>query len=80
MTAIEYIVQVNFTFISFKTFIALPLYLQGLGEIPLDTPSAKGRRSHTGSVGNTRSSSVSRDTFNSAEKVDSLLPPDDSLI
>ncbi|KAM9090470.1 TOG array regulator of axonemal microtubules protein 1 isoform 3-T3 [Megaptera novaeangliae] len=27
---------------------------KGLGEIPLDTPSAKGRRSHTGSVGNTR--------------------------
>ncbi|KAL2789980.1 TOG array regulator of axonemal microtubules protein 1 isoform 2 [Daubentonia madagascariensis] len=41
---------------------------KGLGEIPLDTPSAKGRRSHTGSVGNTRSSSVSRDSFNSAER------------
>ncbi|XP_068847438.1 TOG array regulator of axonemal microtubules protein 1 isoform X2 [Capricornis sumatraensis] len=41
---------------------------KGLGEIPLDTPSAKGRRSHTGSVGNTRSSSVSRDAFNSAER------------
>uniref|UniRef100_A0A8C3W711 TOG array regulator of axonemal microtubules protein 1 n=1 Tax=Catagonus wagneri TaxID=51154 RepID=A0A8C3W711_9CETA len=27
---------------------------KGLGEIPLDPPSAKGRRSHTGSVGNTR--------------------------
>ncbi|XP_055451397.1 TOG array regulator of axonemal microtubules protein 1 isoform X3 [Psammomys obesus] len=41
---------------------------KGLGEPPLDTPSAKGRRSHTGSVGNTRSSSVSRDTFSSAER------------
>ncbi|TKC39148.1 hypothetical protein EI555_017055 [Monodon monoceros] len=41
---------------------------KGLGEIPLDTPSTKGRRSHTGSVGNTRSSSVSRDAFNSAER------------
>ncbi|XP_032337841.1 TOG array regulator of axonemal microtubules protein 1 isoform X1 [Camelus ferus] len=41
---------------------------KGLGEIPLDTPSAKGRRSHTGSVGNTRSSSVSRDAFNSSER------------
>ncbi|XP_060243547.1 TOG array regulator of axonemal microtubules protein 1 isoform X2 [Meriones unguiculatus] len=27
---------------------------KGLGELPLDTPSAKGRRSHTGSIGNTR--------------------------
>ncbi|XP_056666747.1 TOG array regulator of axonemal microtubules protein 1 isoform X3 [Monodelphis domestica] len=41
---------------------------KGLGEIPLDTPSAKGRRSHAGSVGSTRSSSVSRDVFNSAER------------
>ncbi|KAF4018044.1 hypothetical protein G4228_009365 [Cervus hanglu yarkandensis] len=41
---------------------------KGLGEIPLDTPSAKGRRSHTGSVGNTRSSSISRDAFNSTER------------
>lgn len=41
---------------------------KGLGEIPLDTPSAKGRRSHTGSVGNIRSSSVSRDAFNSTER------------
>ncbi|XP_021034736.1 TOG array regulator of axonemal microtubules protein 1 isoform X2 [Mus caroli] len=44
------------------------LRLKGLGEIPLDTPSAKGRRSHTGSVGNTRSSSVSRDAFSSSER------------
>ncbi|XP_044520841.1 TOG array regulator of axonemal microtubules protein 1 isoform X2 [Gracilinanus agilis] len=41
---------------------------KGLGEIPLDTPSAKGRRSHAGSVGSTRSSSISRDVFNSAER------------
>ncbi|XP_045865138.1 TOG array regulator of axonemal microtubules protein 1 isoform X4 [Meles meles] len=41
---------------------------KGLGEIPLDTPSAKGRRSHTGTVGNARSSSVSRDAFDSAER------------
>ncbi|KAF6133424.1 TOG array regulator of axonemal microtubules 1 [Phyllostomus discolor] len=41
---------------------------KGLGDLPLDTPSAKGRRSHTGGVGNTRSSSVSRDVFNSAER------------
>ncbi|KAL1790579.1 FAM179B isoform X2 [Sigmodon hispidus] len=41
---------------------------KGLGEIPLDTPSAKGRRSHTGSVGHMRSSSVSRDAFSSAER------------
>ncbi|XP_036061640.1 TOG array regulator of axonemal microtubules protein 1 isoform X1 [Onychomys torridus] len=41
---------------------------KGLGEIPLDTPSAKGRRSHTGSVGHARSSSVSRDVFSSAER------------
>lgn len=41
---------------------------KGLGDLPLDTPSAKGRRSHTGGVGNTRSSSVSRDVFNAAER------------
>ncbi|XP_053451323.1 TOG array regulator of axonemal microtubules protein 1 isoform X6 [Nycticebus coucang] len=41
---------------------------KGLGEIPLDTPSAKGRRTYTGNVGNTRSSSISRDTFNSTER------------
>ncbi|XP_069883348.1 TOG array regulator of axonemal microtubules protein 1 isoform X2 [Dipodomys merriami] len=41
---------------------------KGLGDLPLDTPSAKGRRSHTGSVGNTRSSSVSRESFNSSER------------
>ncbi|XP_027632448.1 TOG array regulator of axonemal microtubules protein 1 isoform X2 [Tupaia chinensis] len=41
---------------------------KGLGEVPLDTPSAKGRRSHTSTVGSTRSSSLSRDTLNSAER------------
>ncbi|XP_004835672.1 TOG array regulator of axonemal microtubules protein 1 isoform X1 [Heterocephalus glaber] len=41
---------------------------KGLGEMPLDPPSAKGRRSHTGSVGSTRSPSVSRDAVSSAEK------------
>ncbi|XP_036314118.1 TOG array regulator of axonemal microtubules protein 1 isoform X4 [Pipistrellus kuhlii] len=41
---------------------------KGLGDLPLDTSSAKGRRSHTGSVGNARSSSVSRDVLNSAER------------
>uniref|UniRef100_A0A7N4PX59 TOG array regulator of axonemal microtubules 1 n=1 Tax=Sarcophilus harrisii TaxID=9305 RepID=A0A7N4PX59_SARHA len=41
---------------------------KGLGDMPLDTPSAKGRRSHAGSVGSTRSSSVSRDVLNSAER------------
>ncbi|XP_075387137.1 TOG array regulator of axonemal microtubules protein 1 isoform X2 [Tenrec ecaudatus] len=41
---------------------------KGLGEMPVDTPSAKGRRSHTSSVGNARSSSVSRDVFNPAER------------
>ncbi|XP_036109135.1 TOG array regulator of axonemal microtubules protein 1 isoform X7 [Molossus molossus] len=41
---------------------------KGLGDLPLDTPSAKGRRSHTGSIGNTKSSSVSRDVFNSGER------------
>ncbi|KFM02104.1 Protein FAM179B, partial [Aptenodytes forsteri] len=37
---------------------------KGLGEMPLDTPSAKGRRSHTSSVGHSRSSSTSRDALN----------------
>ncbi|XP_009070563.1 PREDICTED: protein FAM179B-like, partial [Acanthisitta chloris] len=40
------------------------LRAKGLGEMPLDTPSAKGRRSQTGSVGHLRSSSTSRDTLN----------------
>nr|XP_033809260.1 TOG array regulator of axonemal microtubules protein 1 isoform X2 [Geotrypetes seraphini] len=34
---------------------------KGLGEMPLDTPSAKGRRSQHSNSGNTRSSSTSRD-------------------
>ncbi|XP_059770134.1 TOG array regulator of axonemal microtubules protein 1 isoform X2 [Balaenoptera ricei] len=51
---------------------------KGLGEIPLDTPSAKGRRSHTGSVGNTREvteireitrKSVPRNSLESAEYI-----------
>ncbi|XP_029454335.1 TOG array regulator of axonemal microtubules protein 1 [Rhinatrema bivittatum] len=41
---------------------------KGLGEMPLDTPSAKGRRSHPGNVGNTRSSSISRDTLSVTER------------
>ncbi|XP_028942543.1 TOG array regulator of axonemal microtubules protein 1, partial [Antrostomus carolinensis] len=41
---------------------------KGLGEMPLDTPSAKGRRSHTGSVGHSRSSSTSRDTLNITDR------------
>ncbi|XP_051628044.1 TOG array regulator of axonemal microtubules protein 1 isoform X2 [Manacus candei] len=36
---------------------------KGLGEMPLDTPSAKGRRSQTGSVGHLRSSPTSRDAL-----------------
>ncbi|XP_039389641.1 TOG array regulator of axonemal microtubules protein 1 [Mauremys reevesii] len=41
---------------------------KGLGEMPLDTPSAKGRRSHTGSIGHSRSSSISRDALNITER------------
>ncbi|CAM4583627.1 TOG array regulator of axonemal microtubules protein 1 [Caretta caretta] len=41
---------------------------KGLGEMPLDTPSAKGRRSHTGSIGHSRSSSTSRDVLNITER------------
>ncbi|CAN0195017.1 unnamed protein product [Bubo scandiacus] len=41
---------------------------KGLGEMPLDTPSAKGRRSHTGSVGHSRSSSTSRDALNITDR------------
>ncbi|XP_074005395.1 TOG array regulator of axonemal microtubules protein 1 [Numenius arquata] len=41
---------------------------KGLGEMPLDTPSAKGRRSHTGSVGHSRSSSTSRDALSVADR------------
>ncbi|XP_067410806.1 TOG array regulator of axonemal microtubules protein 1 isoform X2 [Emydura macquarii macquarii] len=42
---------------------------KGLGEMPLDTPSAKGRRSHTGSIGHSRSSSTSRDALNITERI-----------
>ncbi|KFO76429.1 Protein FAM179B, partial [Cuculus canorus] len=41
---------------------------KGLGEMLLDTPSAKGRRSHTGSVGHSRSSSTSRDPLNITDR------------
>ncbi|XP_069712854.1 TOG array regulator of axonemal microtubules protein 1 isoform X2 [Phaenicophaeus curvirostris] len=41
---------------------------KGLGEMLLDTPSAKGRRSHTGSVGHSRSSSTSRDALNFTDR------------
>ncbi|XP_064317278.1 TOG array regulator of axonemal microtubules protein 1 [Phalacrocorax carbo] len=41
---------------------------KGLGEMPLDTPSAKGRRSHTGSVGHSRSSSTSRDALSITDR------------
>ncbi|XP_031458201.1 TOG array regulator of axonemal microtubules protein 1 [Phasianus colchicus] len=44
------------------------LHQKGLGEMPLDTPSAKGRRSHTGSVGHSRSSSTSRDALNNTDR------------
>lgn len=44
------------------------LHQKGLGEMPLDTPSAKGRRSHTGGVGHSRSSSTSRDALNITER------------
>ncbi|XP_040456466.1 TOG array regulator of axonemal microtubules protein 1 isoform X1 [Falco naumanni] len=41
---------------------------KGLGEMPLDTPSAKGRHSHTSSVGHLRSSSTSRDALNITDR------------
>ncbi|XP_038612218.1 TOG array regulator of axonemal microtubules protein 1 [Tachyglossus aculeatus] len=41
---------------------------KGLGEMPLETPSAKGRRSNTGSVGRTRSSSISREAHTLTER------------
>ncbi|KFO99655.1 Protein FAM179B, partial [Calypte anna] len=44
------------------------LHEKGLGEMPLDTPSAKGRRSHTGNVGHSRSSSTSRDALNITDR------------
>lgn len=48
--------------------ISSSIFVQGLGEMPLDTPSAKGRRSHTGSVGHSRSSSTSRDALNVTDR------------
>ncbi|KAM6444553.1 TOG array regulator of axonemal microtubules protein 1 [Rhynochetos jubatus] len=41
---------------------------KGLGEMPLDAPSARGRRSHTNSVGHSRSSSTSRDALNVTDR------------
>ncbi|KFO85135.1 Protein FAM179B, partial [Buceros rhinoceros silvestris] len=40
---------------------------KGLGEMPLDTPSAKGRRSHTSGVGHSRSS-TSRDALSVVDR------------
>uniref|UniRef100_A0A8C4XF58 TOG array regulator of axonemal microtubules 1 n=1 Tax=Erpetoichthys calabaricus TaxID=27687 RepID=A0A8C4XF58_ERPCA len=42
------------------------LRLKGLGEMPLDASSAKGRRSHLGSGGSIRASSSSREPLNSS--------------
>ncbi|XP_050811978.1 TOG array regulator of axonemal microtubules protein 1 [Gopherus flavomarginatus] len=50
------------------TELVTSLRQKGLGEMPLDTPSAKGRRSHTGSIGHSRSSSISRDALNITER------------
>ncbi|XP_035183499.1 TOG array regulator of axonemal microtubules protein 1 [Oxyura jamaicensis] len=50
-----------------KEFVS-NLRQKGLGEMPLDTPSAKGRRSHTSSVGHSRSSSTSRDALNITDR------------
>ncbi|KFR17617.1 Protein FAM179B, partial [Opisthocomus hoazin] len=44
------------------------LHEKGLGEMPLDTPSAKGRRSHTSGAGHSRSSSTSRDALNTTDR------------
>ncbi|XP_064007923.1 TOG array regulator of axonemal microtubules protein 1 isoform X3 [Pogoniulus pusillus] len=41
---------------------------KGLGEVPLDTPSARGRRSHTSGVGHSRASSTSRDALNVTDR------------
>uniref|UniRef100_A0A8B9D4C7 TOG array regulator of axonemal microtubules 1 n=1 Tax=Anser brachyrhynchus TaxID=132585 RepID=A0A8B9D4C7_9AVES len=49
-----------------KEFVS-NLRQKGLGEMPLDTPSAKGRRSHTSIVGHSRSSSTSRDALKTTE-------------
>ncbi|XP_009696337.1 PREDICTED: protein FAM179B [Cariama cristata] len=40
---------------------------KGLGEMPLETPSAKGRPSHTSTVGHLKSSSTTRDALNIAD-------------
>ncbi|XP_068022913.1 TOG array regulator of axonemal microtubules protein 1-like [Melanerpes formicivorus] len=41
---------------------------KGLGEMPLDTPSARGRRSQTSGVGHSRSSSTSRDALSVTDR------------
>ncbi|XP_050567100.1 TOG array regulator of axonemal microtubules protein 1 [Cygnus atratus] len=50
-----------------KEFVS-NLRQKGLGEMPLDTPSAKGRRSHTSIVGHSRSSSTSRDALSVTDR------------
>ncbi|XP_068538291.1 TOG array regulator of axonemal microtubules protein 1 isoform X2 [Anas acuta] len=50
-----------------KEFVS-NLRQKGLGEMPLDTPSAKGRRSHTSIVGHSRSSSTSRDALSITDR------------
>lgn len=48
--------------------LANNLRQKGLGEMPIETPSAKGRRSHYGSFRGMRSSSTSRDGLNVTER------------
>uniref|UniRef100_H9G8D4 TOG array regulator of axonemal microtubules 1 n=1 Tax=Anolis carolinensis TaxID=28377 RepID=H9G8D4_ANOCA len=41
---------------------------KGLGEMPIVTPSAKGRRSHNGNMGSSRSSSGSREALHAGDR------------
>ncbi|XP_060611108.2 TOG array regulator of axonemal microtubules protein 1 [Anolis sagrei] len=41
---------------------------KGLGEMPIVTPSAKGRRSHNGNMGSSRSSSGSREVLHAGDR------------
>ncbi|KAH0620194.1 hypothetical protein JD844_020203 [Phrynosoma platyrhinos] len=41
---------------------------KGLGEMPIVTPSAKGRRSHNGNMDSSRSSSVSREALHAGDR------------
>uniref|UniRef100_A0ACB8G6G6 TOG array regulator of axonemal microtubules protein 1 n=2 Tax=Sphaerodactylus townsendi TaxID=933632 RepID=A0ACB8G6G6_9SAUR len=41
---------------------------KGLGEMPIVTPSAKGRRLHTGTADSSRSASVSRDSLSAGDR------------